>query len=289
METTLSPANHITPDENFVEDSVKELPQWLQDKENYTKLVRWYAKRWDTLDKEAIKLAYTRLLDNSGGKVLDTLGEKLGLYRYNQTDGEYKSLIKLRAFRQTQGDTRPDIVKLSKILFFGDAPIINKRKPPQVINIANTTTILDTYPYLHSSFEGKSWEKPEGVGVGEKIVSVDETSPEVYLLTTTSGQYTTPLVEVFDVPNSNSFIEVTIPANCLSDIDVANQLEDIFPVNTYLWVFRNSVDIKPFYLVDGKTMVQPSGTGGLSDSKDAIPNSALTKWIHSSARPVRNT
>jgi hypothetical protein len=222
--STLPPANHIQIDPNFVEDGVAELPQFLQSKENYSKLIRWYCTRWDTMDGEVIKLAYLRLLDNASGAILDVLGERIGLLRYDQNDTEYKALIKLRSFRQTTAANRPDIVTLMKILFFGENPLITKRR-----------------------------------------------------YTDSSG----------NVNNSNSFIEVVIPQNCLSDTDVSQQLDDMFPINTNLWVAQ--ADGTPFYFVDIKDGIQPTGTGGFSDSKEASVEGLLTDWIHSSARAVKNT
>jgi len=165
------------------------------------------------MDKEFINLAYYRLLSNASGKVLDTLGERVGIYRHNQSDLEYKALIKLRGFRQTREDTRSDIVDLLKIIFFGKPPYITK--------------------------------------------------------------------------HSNNFIEIIVPTNCLSDEDLATQLEDMFPVPTNLWVTQT--DTTPFYLVDSKDGVQPEGTAGLSDSKETTAGGFLTNWIHSSGRPVKNT
>lgn len=222
--TTLPSANHIQLDPNFVEDGVAELPQFLQSKENFAKLTRWYCKRWEAMDGEIIKLAYLRLLNNASGAILDMLGERIGLLRYDQTDIEYKALIKLRSFRQTTSASRGDIVELMKILFFGENPFITKRRY------------------------------------------------------TDSGG---------NINNSNSFIEVVIPANCLSDKDVSQQLEDMFPINTNLWVAQT--DATPFYLVDGKDNIQPTGTAGLSDSKETSVEGLLTNWIHSSARSVKNT
>jgi hypothetical protein len=213
MTTTIPSVNHILPDANFVEGGVSELPRFLQSKPNYATLVRWYCKRWDTMDKEVLKLGYLRLLDNASGLILDTIGEKFGLYRNSQSDLEYKALIKLRSFRQTKGDNRSDIVELLKILFFGENPLITK--------------------------------------------------------------------------GYNNFIEVVIPANCLSDEDVAKQLEDMFPINTNLWVTQT--DSTAFYLIDSKDGIQPEATGGLSDSKENSVESLLTNWIHSSARPIKNT
>lgn len=213
MAEILQPANHIYPDPDFITDGVLELPAFLREKENYTKLVEWYCARWDNLDKEVVKLAYLRLLENASGKILDDLGERIGLERHNQSDVEYKALIKLRSFRQTVGDSRKDIVTLLKILFFGETPFITK--------------------------------------------------------------------------GSNNFIEVIIPENCLADEDVANQLEDMFPINVNLWVTQTDAD--PFYLIDEKTGIQPTGTGGLSDDKESTVESLLTNWIHSSARAVKIT
>lgn len=223
-ETTLPKANHIQIDPNFVEDGVSELPVFLQTKDNFTKLTRWYCQRWETMDHEVIKLAYLRMLDNATGSILDMLGLRIGIYRYDQSDTEYRALIKLRTFRQTTSANRADIVTLMKILFFGENPIITKR---------------------------------------------------VY--TSSSG----------DIYNSNSFIEVVIPPNCLSNTDVSSQLEDMFPANTNLWV--SQTDTTPFFFVDGKDGIQPTDTGGLSDSKEASVESLLTDWIHSSARSVKNT
>ena len=223
-ETTLPKANHIQLDPDFVEDGVSELPYFLQTKENFAKLTRWYCKRWEAMDHEVIKLAYLRMLDNASGAILDMLGARIGLARYDQTDTEYRALIKLRTFRQTTAANRHDIVTLMKILFFGENPIITKRR------------------------------------------------------------YTS---ETGEINNSNSFIEVVIPENCLSDVDVSQQLEDMFPANTNLWVCQT--DTTPFFFVDGKDGIQPEGTGGFSDSKETAVESLLTDWIHSSARSVKNT
>ncbi len=210
--STPPPANHIALDPDFVTDGLAEMPDFMQKHNNYAKLVDWYSNRWEKLDQEVVKLAYMRLLDNAEGKVLDTLGEKVGLPRANQTDIEYRALIKLRAFRQTQTDTRPDIVELLKIIFFGEAPLITKF--------------------------------------------------------------------------NSGFVEIIVPANCLSDIALGQQLEDMFPVNAYLWATQT--DGVSFYFTDTKDDIQEPDTGGLSDSKEISVESLLTNWIHSSARGVKN-
>lgn len=213
MATTITTANHIQSDDDFVTDSVAELPHMLQSKENLVKLVEWYAERWQTLDEKVIDLGNMRLLDNAEGEVLTMLAERLGVERYDQTDIELRALLKLRAYRQTVGDTRDDIVSLIEILFYGDTPIISKR--------------------------------------------------------------------------SHNFVEVVMPENCLSNADAAQQIDDMFPINTNLWVTQADED--PFYFVDTKTDEQPDDTGGFSDSKEDDVESYLTEWVSASTRSIKNT
>lgn len=261
MATIITTANHIQIDSDFITDGMEELPFFMKDKATISKLTEWYCTRWDTMDGEIIKLAYFRLLDNASGELLDMLGERIGIFRYNQTDAEYSALIKLRSFRQTAGDTRDDIVTLMKILFFGEAPIITKQERPLIIKISNTTTPLDDYPYLHDVIGNSTWLKPSNVGEGEYIISVVGD-----ILTTTGGVYT--MVSVAGVPNSNSFVEVIIPASCISNTDVSKQLEDMFPVNTNLWVTQT--DAAPFYLVDDKELIDSTNTTTLLDAYTLI-------------------
>jgi hypothetical protein len=268
----LPAANHIQLDPNFVDDGVAELPQFLQTKQNYEKLARWYCTRWEIMDGEVIKLAYLRQLNNASGEILDMLGERIGLLRYDQTDTEYKALIKLRSFRQTTGASRADIVTLMKILFFGENPLITKRRSPLIIKVTNTTTVLDIFPYIHDAGDVKqTWIKPDGVGLGEYIFSVVGNTLTTSLNgATPHNTYTMTLVD--GVPDSNNFMEVVIPANCLSDKDVSQQLEEMFPINTNLWVAQT--DATPFYLVDLKDIIDSTNTATLLDNYTLIQDLA---------------
>ena len=210
--STLPSANHIAYDPNFVISAIEEYPDYLQSKEYFIKLATWYAKRWESIDIEIVKLAYLRLLDNAIGVNLDNIGALLGVDRYDQDDDSYRALIKFRSARQTSNATRPDVVSLLTKLFYGDTPIIYK-------------------------------------GV-------------------------------------QGFIEVTVPKACFDYSTLSSEMESLFPITTNLWVIENTNSF-PLVLVDQKTGVQPSGTGGLSDQKISDTNGILSNWIHSSAITVK--
>ncbi len=112
-------ANHLHIDTAFQEKLFKEYPYILRSKENMAKLFNWEIKQWDKFQLTINNLAYKRLLSNAEGQLLDDIGTKLNIKRYDKTDDAYRATIMLRGLRQTSNGSRGDIVKLLK-LFFGE-------------------------------------------------------------------------------------------------------------------------------------------------------------------------
>lgn len=214
MITSTKTANHIALDKDFIVTYLEEFPEYLRTKENFMKLATFYARIWESMDAEFVKIAYYRLLDNAEGVVLDNIGEMLNVKRISQNDIEYRALIKFRSIRQVSNATRPDIVSLLRIIFYGEFPVIYK-------------------------------------GI-------------------------------------NSFIELIVPKVCFDEATLSQELEDLFPVSTNLWVLEKPQRVNPFIFIDQKFGIQPEGTGGFFNQR--LPNTSggyLSKWIHSSGKTIR--
>lgn len=108
--------NRVVYDLSFVEDGINELPYDQRQKINYTKLLSVVLKRVDNCQKEAIKLAYLRFLDNAVGDMLDGIAANFFIERRDKTDADLRASIKLFALRQISSGTREDIYKILRVL-----------------------------------------------------------------------------------------------------------------------------------------------------------------------------
>ena len=108
--------NYITSLENFVEDGISYLPEYIR-KDALTAFMQIFLERLKNLETVAINLAEYRLLANAEGDLLDEIGSQLGVYRNGQSDSDFKSTILIHQIAATCGGTRPDISSLMEKLF----------------------------------------------------------------------------------------------------------------------------------------------------------------------------
>ncbi len=136
---------------------------------------------------------------------------------------------------------------------------------------------VDRYDQADDSFRGR-------IKLRSLRQTTDGTRDEIINLLTIIFGGESPRVFKGD----HGFVELTIPASCLSRSTLSEELEDLFPISTNLWLLERRTG-KPFNLVDSKDNVQPVGTGGLSDSKlgEDGAESVLSDWIHCSAKPLK--
>lgn len=101
-----------TGDDSVINASLSLLPWQFNNKENIVKLMTVVAVMKQKIDDVVIDLAKYRLIDTAYGIQLDNVGYELGVYRQGSSDDEFRTVLKIRAFRRTSQGTRPDIVSL---------------------------------------------------------------------------------------------------------------------------------------------------------------------------------
>ncbi len=122
----MTKANHLQINSELQQDLFSEYPYTLRSKENVAKLLISDIKQWDKFQLAIQDVAYKRLLPNATGSLLDDIGGRLNLKRYNQTDDAFRATIRLRSLRQTSNGSRGDIVELLNIFFNGATFYFNK-------------------------------------------------------------------------------------------------------------------------------------------------------------------
>ncbi len=165
----MSNANHLQMDMKFQENLFNEYPYMLRSKENLSKLLHWEIKQWDKFQLAINNLAYKRLLINAEGQLLDDIGDKLNIRRYDKTDDAYRSTILLRSLRQTSNGSRGDIVRLLKLFFGtsvfyftkGDRGFVQLTVPPHCFDqAALSKEIDDIFPVNTNLHINERLDKP---------------------------------------------------------------------------------------------------------------------------------
>lgn len=104
--------DHIEYWDNISSDTYDLLLQQFKSSENIVKLTSIFSACKKDLDIAIINLAKLRLMDNAVGKILDEIGEELGVDRNDADDDTYRIILKIRAFRVSSAGTRPQIIDL---------------------------------------------------------------------------------------------------------------------------------------------------------------------------------
>lgn len=135
-------SNRLVYDLTFSEDSFNDIPYDLRT-DNFVKLNLLVSDRFDKVQSEAISLAYSRLLDNAEGQMVDDIASRFFIDRQGKSDAEVKAAIQLFALRQDSEATRSTIVNLLQIIA-GDGGYVKIYKGPNnYIQAAVSTDCLD--------------------------------------------------------------------------------------------------------------------------------------------------
>lgn len=119
--------NRVVFDLDFVQDAFNDLPFEQRNKENLVKMLIVFANRFDTLQKESIKMAYNRFIDIAAGPILEGVANRLFIERANQSDTALRGAIKLHALKQDSEGTRDQIVNILQIISGSESIEVVKR------------------------------------------------------------------------------------------------------------------------------------------------------------------
>lgn len=106
----MTDVNHIYTPTTFVQESKDRILSQFGKSTNLQNVIEIESERWKLLDEAVVGLATGKLIDNATGSVLDEIGVRLGVSRFDATDDEYRVAIKVRAYSRNNTGTRADIV-----------------------------------------------------------------------------------------------------------------------------------------------------------------------------------
>ena len=104
--------DHVTTWASINEDVKNLLIEDFKSSPNIVKLLYIVSSEKKKLDQAMIYLAKHRLLSTATGKYLDILGEEMGIERNGSDDEEYRTILKIRAYRVASSGTRGDIIDI---------------------------------------------------------------------------------------------------------------------------------------------------------------------------------
>ena len=116
----MTDTNFIKKIDNFVDDSISELPDILN-QPNTVKFLTIFLERMKSLDDVIVDFAEFRLLSTAQGVVLDEIGQQLNVYRNGQIDDDYRTTILIRLLAIGRGGTRPEVEDSLDELFPSEA------------------------------------------------------------------------------------------------------------------------------------------------------------------------
>ena len=135
-------SNRVVYDLTFTEDAFNDLP-FDQRLDNLVKLLVVISDRFDRAQKEVISMAYSRLLDNAEGDMVDSIASRFFIDRLGKTDEEVKAAIKLFALRQDSEGTRSEIVKLLNVIAGEGGYVKIYKGTNNYLQVAVSTDCLD--------------------------------------------------------------------------------------------------------------------------------------------------
>lgn len=135
-------SNRVVYDLTFTEDAFNDLP-FDQRLDNLVKLLVVISDRFDQAQKEVTSMAYSRLLDNAEGAMVDSIASRFFIDRLGKTDEEVKAAIKLFSLRQDSEGTRTEIVKLLNIIAGEGGYVKIYKGTNNYLQVAVSTDCLD--------------------------------------------------------------------------------------------------------------------------------------------------
>lgn len=104
--------DHVTTWDNINEDVKDLLIEDFKSSENIVKLLYVISSEKQKIDQAMIYLAKHRLISTATGDYLDIIGEEMGIERNGSDDEEYRTILKIRAYRVASSGTRGDIIDI---------------------------------------------------------------------------------------------------------------------------------------------------------------------------------
>ncbi len=104
--------DHVTAWDNINEDVKNLLIEDFKSSENIVKLLYVISSEKQKIDQAMIYLAKHRLISTATGEYLDIIGEEMGIERNGSDDEEYRTILKIRAYRVASSGTRGDIIDI---------------------------------------------------------------------------------------------------------------------------------------------------------------------------------
>lgn len=104
--------DHVTAWDNINEDVKNLLIEDFKSSENIVKLLYVISSEKQKIDQAMIYLAKHRLISTATGQYLDIIGEEMGIERNGSDDEEYRTILKIRAYRVASSGTRGDIIDI---------------------------------------------------------------------------------------------------------------------------------------------------------------------------------
>ncbi len=104
--------DHVRTWDNINEDVKDLLIEDFKSSENIVKLLYVISSEKQKIDQAMIYLAQHRLISTATGRYLDIIGEEMGLERNGSDDEEYRTILKIRAYRVASSGTRGDIIDI---------------------------------------------------------------------------------------------------------------------------------------------------------------------------------
>lgn len=117
--------DHVTTWDNINEDVKDLLIEDFKSSENIVKLLYIISSEKQKIDQAMIYLAKHRLISTATGEYLDIIGEEMGIERNGADDEEYRTILKIRAYRVASSGTRGDIIDIFSRFTGTDRSTIN--------------------------------------------------------------------------------------------------------------------------------------------------------------------
>lgn len=207
---SINNSNRVVYDETFLQDMFNDIP-YDSRADNFTKLLMVVGNRFDKVNKAAISLAYSRLLDNASGQMLENIASRFFIERLGKTDEELKATIKLRAVSQDSEATRRDIFNILSIISGEGGYVHIYKGVDNYLQVTISTDCLDLtkvkidlenlFPVNTNLTFLKTNVVRKGFGVGS-VLKPSINSPKIGTLGT-----------VTDVNSDNNYAAVTIINN----------------------------------------------------------------------------
>lgn len=104
--------DHIQYRNDMVDEALELMLTQFEDSEMIVKLNTVIAFMKNIVYNMVVQVGKLRLIDNASGVQLDEIGEELGIPRLTADDDDYRTILKIKAYRARTSGTKPEIVDI---------------------------------------------------------------------------------------------------------------------------------------------------------------------------------